>query len=87
MHVMAPNSAHAGASMAFALLVGLVILGRAPNVAAIVGIGFVVAAGIGAARSGARSTPVTTHGESGLLLPPAVQIAHSRSANHRDVIL
>ena len=37
---------------AFAVLVGLVVLHQVPNAVAVVGIGFVVAAGIGAARSG-----------------------------------
>ena len=50
---------------AFAVLVGLVVLDQVPNALAAVGIGFVVTAGIGAARSGARppvvrdSEPVT----------------------------
>ena len=39
---------------AFAVLVGLVVLHQVPNAVAAVGIGFVVAAGIGASRSGAR---------------------------------
>jgi len=39
---------------AFALLVGLVILGQVPGLLAVLGIGFVVAAGIGAERTGAR---------------------------------
>jgi inner membrane transporter RhtA len=39
---------------AFALLVGLVALGQVPDVLAVAGIGFVVAAGIGAERTGAR---------------------------------
>jgi inner membrane transporter RhtA len=42
---------------AFAMLIGLVILHQVPGPLAVIGIGFVVAAGIGAARSGAR-TPV-----------------------------
>ncbi len=41
---------------AFALLVGLVVLHQVPNLLAAAGIGFVVAAGVGAARTGARST-------------------------------
>ena len=46
---------------AFALLVGLVILHQVPGPAAVVGIGLVVAAGIGAARTGARAiTPIAT---------------------------
>ena len=40
---------------AFALLVGLVVLHQVPGLPAVVGIGFVVVAGVGAARSGARS--------------------------------
>jgi inner membrane transporter RhtA len=40
---------------AFALLVGLVVLDQVPDLLAVVGIGFVVAAGVGAARSGART--------------------------------
>jgi inner membrane transporter RhtA len=39
---------------AFALLVGLVVLHQVPNTLAAAGIGFVVAAGVGAARNGAR---------------------------------
>jgi inner membrane transporter RhtA len=40
---------------AFAMLIGLVALGQVPDVLAVAGIGFVVAAGIGAERSGARA--------------------------------
>jgi inner membrane transporter RhtA len=43
---------------AFAMIVGLLVLHQVPGPAGIVGICFVVAAGIGAARSGARSSPV-----------------------------
>ncbi|CAN5632432.1 EamA family transporter [soil metagenome] len=43
---------------AFALVIGLVLLHQVPGVAAIVGVGFVVAAGIGASRAGARPAPV-----------------------------
>jgi inner membrane transporter RhtA len=43
---------------AFAMIVGLVVLHQIPGPAGIVGICFVVAAGIGAARTGARSSPV-----------------------------
>ncbi len=43
---------------AFAMLIGLVILHQVPGPLAVVGIAFVVAAGIGAARSGARTAPV-----------------------------
>jgi inner membrane transporter RhtA len=39
---------------AFALIVGLVLLDQVPEPLAVLGIGFVVAAGIGAARTGAR---------------------------------
>jgi inner membrane transporter RhtA len=38
----------------FAMLIGLVALGQVPDVLAVVGIGFVVTAGIGAERGGAR---------------------------------
>ncbi len=40
---------------AFALLVGLIVLNQAPDSFAIIGIGFVVSAGVGAARGGARA--------------------------------
>lgn len=43
---------------AFALIIGFVALHQVPGVVAVVGIVFVVAAGIGAARGGARRTPV-----------------------------
>ncbi|KUI38444.1 hypothetical protein AU195_15955 [Mycobacterium sp. IS-1496] len=43
---------------AFALTIGFVALDQVPGVAAVVGIVFVVAAGIGAARGGGRGTPV-----------------------------
>ena len=43
---------------AFALLVGLVVLGQQPGLLAVAGIGFVVAAGVGAARSGARPAAI-----------------------------
>jgi inner membrane transporter RhtA len=43
---------------AFAMIVGLVVLHQIPGPAGIVGICFVVVAGIGAARTGARSSPV-----------------------------
>jgi inner membrane transporter RhtA len=39
---------------AFAMLIGLVALGQVPDELAVVGIGFVIAAGIGAERTGAR---------------------------------
>ncbi len=41
---------------AFALVIGFAALHQSPNLLAVVGIGLVVAAGIGAERSGARST-------------------------------
>ncbi|MEU5939529.1 EamA family transporter [Micromonospora sp. NPDC047548] len=43
---------------AIALVIGLVALHQVPGVGAVVGIAFVVAAGIGAERTGARSEPV-----------------------------
>lgn len=43
---------------AFALIIGFVVLHQVPGTAAVVGIVFVVAAGIGAARSGARAAPI-----------------------------
>jgi inner membrane transporter RhtA len=43
---------------AFAMIVGLLVLHQVPGPAGIVGICFVVAAGIGAARTGARTSPV-----------------------------
>ena len=42
---------------AFALLVGLVLLSQTPRLLGVVGIAFVVAAGIGAERTGARPIP------------------------------
>ena len=57
---------------AFALLVGLILLGQVPAVLAVLGIGFVVAAGIGAERSGARSgAPVATLPECPPVTTPA----------------
>jgi inner membrane transporter RhtA len=43
---------------AFAMIVGLVVLHQVPGPAGAIGICFVVAAGIGAARTGSRSSPV-----------------------------
>lgn len=43
---------------AFAMIVGLIVLHQVPGVFGIVGICFVVIAGIGAARTGARAAPV-----------------------------
>jgi inner membrane transporter RhtA len=43
---------------AFAMVVGLLVLDQAPGWSGVVGICLVVAAGIGAARTGARSSPV-----------------------------
>lgn len=43
---------------AFALTIGFVALHQVPGPAAVIGIMFVVTAGIGAARGGARTTPV-----------------------------
>jgi inner membrane transporter RhtA len=42
---------------AFALVLGLVLLSQAPGLPPAVGIGFVVAAGIGAERTGGRGVP------------------------------
>src|SRR5215208_2952990 len=42
---------------AFAMIVGLIVLHQVPGVEGIIGICFVVLAGIGAARSGARTPP------------------------------
>jgi len=42
---------------AFALVIGLVLLGQVPGMLAVLGIGFVVVAGIGAERSGGREAP------------------------------
>jgi inner membrane transporter RhtA len=42
---------------AFALVIGLVVLHQVPDVPAVAGIAFVVAAGVGAARTGARHAP------------------------------
>jgi inner membrane transporter RhtA len=43
---------------AFALMVGLVLLGQVPGLLSVVGIGFVVVAGVGAQRTGGRDLPV-----------------------------
>ena len=43
---------------AFAMIVGLIVLHQVPGPGGVVGICFVVAAGIGAARTGARAAPV-----------------------------
>ena len=43
---------------AIALVVGLVVLGQVPGAAGLVGIAFVVAAGIGVQRGGGRTSPV-----------------------------
>lgn len=42
---------------ALALLIGFVVLHQVPGIVAIIGMGFVVAAGIGAARGGSRGIP------------------------------
>jgi inner membrane transporter RhtA len=55
---------------AFALLIGLVALHQVPNLLAVLGIGFVVTAGIGAERSGA-SRPADTAPEAALCHHPA----------------
>ena len=46
---------------ALALLIGFALLDQVPATAAIVGIAFVVTAGVGAARGGAREGAVPTH--------------------------
>ena len=47
---------------AFAMLVGFIVLSQAPGLAGLLGIGLVVVAGVGAARSGARSpSPIEGH--------------------------
>jgi len=46
---------------AFALLAGLLVLGQIPNVASAVGVIFVVIAGIGAIRTGARAPVPPDH--------------------------
>jgi inner membrane transporter RhtA len=43
---------------ALALLIGFVVVHQVPNSWAILGVGFVVAAGIGAARAGTRDASV-----------------------------
>ena len=48
---------------AFALVIGLVALHQVPNALAVAGIGFVVAAGIGAERSGSRTRSDPADGE------------------------
>jgi inner membrane transporter RhtA len=47
---------------AFALLIGLVVLHQVPGLVSVVGIGFVVCAGIGAARAGARGVVAREQG-------------------------
>lgn len=46
---------------ALALLIGLVVLGQAPGLLPVAGIAFVVVAGIGAERTGARPEPQAQH--------------------------
>ncbi|MEO3759242.1 EamA family transporter [Mycobacterium sp. B14F4] len=43
---------------AFAMMVGFVVLHQVPGAMGVIGMGFVVAAGVGAARTGARQPPV-----------------------------
>lgn len=57
---------------AFAMVIGLVVLHQVPNLLAVAGIGFVVAAGIGAERSGARTptvAPAASGGQEGVGVP------------------
>jgi inner membrane transporter RhtA len=56
---------------AFALVIGFVALHQSPNLLAVLGIGLVVAAGIGAERSGARATSAVPHDDE----PSRVQCA------------
>ena len=58
---------------ALALLIGLVVLGQVPAPLAVVGIGFVVVAGVGAERTGARHVPE----------PVAVGVEADVEAGHR----
>ena len=58
---------------AFALVIGFVALHQVPNLLAVLGIGFVVAAGIGAERSGAR-TPAGTGDENDHSRPVPIQV-------------
>jgi inner membrane transporter RhtA len=48
---------------AFALVIGLIVLAQVPHPLAVVGIGLVVAAGVGAERSGARHEAPATNAE------------------------
>jgi inner membrane transporter RhtA len=50
---------------AFALTIGLVVLSQVPDALAVVGVALVVTAGIGAERSGARTTPDAVAAETG----------------------
>jgi inner membrane transporter RhtA len=58
---------------AFALLIGFVALHQVPNLLAVLGIGFVVAAGIGAERGGARTAGGTAD-ETGQSRPVPIQV-------------
>jgi inner membrane transporter RhtA len=55
---------------AFALVIGLLVLGQVPGWAPVAGIAFVVAAGIGAERTGARSHPSTALDPPVVPMPP-----------------
>ncbi len=65
---------------AFAMVVGLVILHQVPGPSGVVGICLVVAAGIGAARTGARSTPppCPPRASAGRLMPSGISDGSSR---------
>jgi inner membrane transporter RhtA len=54
---------------AFALVIGLVVLQQVPNLLAVLGMGFVVAAGIGVQRTGGRAQVPDT-AEDPALTPP-----------------
>jgi inner membrane transporter RhtA len=56
---------------AIALVVGLVALHQVPAWSAVVGIGFVVAAGVGAARTGGRPAPAVASGQQAPSAPRA----------------
>lgn len=53
-----------------ALVVGLALLGQVPSVVALVGIGFVVAAGLGAERTGAREDAPVAAPDDGTVAAP-----------------
>lgn len=64
---------------ALALLIGFVALHQVPNAIAVLGVGLVVAAGVGAERSGARTSP--TNGET-----PAAPVAADLTAHATELV-